>query len=214
MKILIVDDHAVLREGLAALLQQLSPKVTTFEAGNASDALALVDEHPDLDVLLLDLMMPGIDGLQALSAFLKKRPTLRVIVLSSSEHPADVRKALVAGALGYVPKSAGQRELMSAIQMVLQGGVYVPTLLLNEVADGAQTRQIPPDNKRGSALTARQIEILTFISEGHSNKSIAAILGVSEKTVKTHITAIFKELKVVSRTQASVAGRKAGLIPS
>src|SRR5437764_327570 len=135
MKILIVDDHAVLREGLAALLQQLSSKVTTFEAGNASDALALVDEHPDFDVLLLDLMMPGIDGLQALSAFLKKRPTLPVIVLSSSEDPADVRKALVAGALGYVPKSAGQRELMSAIQMVLHGAMYVPTLLLKEVAD-------------------------------------------------------------------------------
>jgi DNA-binding NarL/FixJ family response regulator len=214
MKILIVDDHAVMREGLAALLQQAGSNTTTLEASNAAEGLALVDAHPDLDVLLLDLMMPGTGGLQALALFLGKRPTLPVIVLSSSENPADVRKTLIAGALGYVPKSAGQRELMSAIEMVLKGGVYVPTLMLNEAGDDAQTRHMPAAGKRELALTARQIEILALISEGHSNKAIATSLGLSEKTVKTHITAIFKELKVVNRTQASVAGRKAGLISS
>jgi two-component system nitrate/nitrite response regulator NarL len=130
MKILIVDDHAVLREGLAALLSVSDPKPTIIEASTPSEGFALVDEHPDLDVLLLDLIMPGIKGVEALSEFGRRRPTLPIIVLSSSEDPGDVRRALAAGALGYVPKSAGQRVLLSAIQLVLNGEVYVPLLML------------------------------------------------------------------------------------
>ena len=130
MKLLIVDDHAVLREGLAALLQQFGPDTTVVQAQSASEAIGLLDGHPDLDVMLLDLMMPGMKGLDALLEFGRMRPDLPVIVLSSSEDPLDVRKALAAGALGYVPKSAGQRVLVSAIQLVMNGDLYVPPLVL------------------------------------------------------------------------------------
>jgi two-component system nitrate/nitrite response regulator NarL len=212
MKILIVDDHAVLREGLAALLSASDPKPTIIEASTPSEGFALVDEHPDLDVLLLDLIMPGIKGMEALSEFGRRRPTLPVIVLSSSEDPRDVRRALAAGALGYVPKSAGQRVLFSAIQLVLSGEVYVPLLMLGDAISSPQDPRSQSGDPVDNILTARQIEILAFLCEGQPNKSIARKLGVSEKTIKAHITAIFKSLRVVNRTQAAAVARKAGLI--
>jgi DNA-binding NarL/FixJ family response regulator len=212
MKILIVDDHAVLREGLAALLSLADPKPTIVHASTPREGFALVDEHPDLDVLLLDLIMPGINGVEALLEFGRRRPTLPIIVLSSSEDPADVRRALAAGALGYVPKSAGQRVLLSAIQLVLNGEVYVPLLMLGDAVSSPQDPRSQSGNHVDNILTARQIEILTFLCEGQPNKSIARKLGVSEKTIKAHITAIFKCLRVVNRTQAAAAARKAGLV--
>ena len=207
MKLLIVDDHAVLREGLAALLQQIGADTTVVQARDANEAIALLGSHPDLDIVVLDLMMPGMKGLDALSEFGRTRPDLPVIVLSSSEDPLDVRKAMAAGALGYVPKSASQRVLISAIQLVMQGELYVPPLVLEGTRLSASTA-----NRPEQVLTARQVEILKFLSEGAPNKSIAKVLGLSEKTVKAHITAIFKTLNVENRTQAAVAGRNAGLI--
>jgi two-component system nitrate/nitrite response regulator NarL len=212
MKILIVDDHAVLREGLAALLSVIEPKPTIIQASTSREGLALVDEHPDLDVLLLDLIMPGIKGMGALSEFGRKRPSLPIIILSSSEDPTDVRRALAAGALGYVPKSAGQRVLLSAIQLVMNGEVYVPQLMLGTAAASPQDSRSESGNHVDNVLTARQIEILALLCEGQSNKSIAKALGVSEKTIKAHTTAIFKSLKVVNRTQAAAVARRAGLV--
>jgi two-component system, NarL family, nitrate/nitrite response regulator NarL len=212
MKLLIVDDHAVLREGLAALLQQLGPDTAVVQAKSASEAIALLQGHPDLDIILLDLMMPGMKGLDALSEFGRMRPDLPVIVLSSSEDPLDVRKALAAGALGYVPKSAGQRVLVSAIQLVMSGEIYVPPLVLGGNGGRAESTAYAAEGRPEHALTVRQVEILKLLSEGAPNKSIARALGLSEKTVKAHITAIFKTLNVENRTQAAVAGRKAGLI--
>lgn len=212
MKLLIVDDHAVLREGLAALLQQIGPDTIVVQAREASEAIALLGGNPDLDVILLDLNMPGMKGLDALSEFGRTRPDIPVIVLSSSEDPLDVRKALAAGALGYVPKSASQRVLLSAIELVMKGELYVPPLVLEGSRGIAQSVGQKRGNRPEHALTARQVEILKCLSEGAPNKSIAKALGLSEKTVKAHITAIFKTLNVENRTQAAVTGRNAGLI--
>lgn len=212
MKLLIVDDHAMLREGLAALLQQLGPETTIVQAGDANEAIGLLADHPDLDVVVLDLMMPGMKGLDALSAFGQKRADLPVIVLSSSEDPADVRKAMSAGALGYVPKSLGHRVLISAIRLVMNGDLYVPPLMLEENSTGVRRLDPPQSGRPEQVLTPRQVEILKRLSEGDPNKLIARDLGVSEKTVKAHVTVIFRVLNVENRTQAAVAGRKAGLI--
>jgi DNA-binding NarL/FixJ family response regulator len=119
---------------------------------------------------------------------------------------------LASGALGYVPKSAGQSVLFSAIQLVLNGDVYIPPLMLRHAFARPQVPRSQSDSHADNVLTARQIEILVFLSEGLPNKSIAMKLGVSEKTVKAHITAIFKSLKVVNRTQAAAVARDAGLI--
>jgi two-component system, NarL family, nitrate/nitrite response regulator NarL len=213
MKLLIVDDHPFLRDGLAALLMQIGPDTTVLQARDASEGIALVDNHLDLDVIILDLAMPGMEGLQALSEFGRKRPDLPVIVLSSSEDPRDVRRALASGALGYVPKSASQHVLLSAIRLVLNGDLYVPPLILDEKAGTIVRRASNAEGESSRLLTARQIEILTLLSEGKPNKTIAAAFELSEKTVKAHITAIFKALNVVNRTQAAAAGREQGIIP-
>lgn len=211
MKLLIVDDHPVLREGLAALLRQAGADTEVLLASDASEGLALIGEHADLDVVVLDLMMPGMSGWRAISEFGRKRPELPVIVLSSSEDPQDARKALALGALGYVPKSASQHVLLSAIRIVLNGDLYVPPLVLAEGADAAD-RQSGRAEPNAARLTTRQIEILTMVSKGQPNKTIAATLDLSEKTVKAHITAIFRALNVVNRTQAAAVGRESGLI--
>jgi two-component system, NarL family, nitrate/nitrite response regulator NarL len=213
MKLLIVDDHPFLRDGLAALLMQIGPDTTVVQARDANEGIALVDHHLDLDVVILDLAMPGMEGLQALSEFGRKRPDLPVIVLSSSEDPRDVRRALASGALGYVPKSASQHVLLSAIRLVLNGDLYVPPLILDEKFNTTARRTTNAEGESSRLLTARQIEILTLLSEGKPNKTIAAALALSEKTVKAHITAIFKALNVVNRTQAAAAGREQGIIP-
>jgi DNA-binding NarL/FixJ family response regulator len=135
-----------------------------------------------------------------------------VIVLSSSEEPRDARRALAQGALGYVSKSASQHTLISAIKLVLQGEIYVPPLILNETGGSGHAAPFSRNADTGPPLTPRQIEVLRRLSEGQPNKIIARELGLSERTVKAHITAIFKALNVVNRTQAAAVGRHAGLI--
>lgn len=212
MKLLIIDDHPVVRDGLAALLRQLGPEVTVLLAEGVSQGLGLADVHPDLDVVILDLMMPGSDGFGALHEFGRLQPQLPVVVLSSSEDPRDVRRALASGALGYIPKSAPPRTILAAVQFVLAGNVFVPTLMAQ---DTASTRDQAADHgfpRSGVSLTSRQIDVLRLLCEGRSNKEIARTLGVSQKTVKVHVTAIFKALNVANRVQAAAVADKAGLI--
>jgi two-component system, NarL family, nitrate/nitrite response regulator NarL len=212
MKLLVVDDHPIVRDGLAVLLGRLGPDTVVLQVGDAARALATAVEHADLDIVILDIAMPGMDGLRALSEFGRVRPELPVIVISASEDARDVRDALAKGALGYVPKSASQHTLLSAIRLVLDGDLYVPPLILGETPLSPAPDPRGAAASAGSALTTRQIEVLKQLSQGKSNKGIAHELGLSEKTVKAHITAIFKALNVINRTQAAAAGREAGLI--
>jgi two-component system, NarL family, nitrate/nitrite response regulator NarL len=211
MKLLVVDDHPIVRDGLAALLGRLASDTVVLQAGDAGNALALVAAHGDLDAVVLDIAMPGMDGLRALAEFGRARPELPVIVISASEDARDVKEALARGALGYVPKSASQNTLLSAIRLVLDGEVYVPPLMLGALdAVGASERRAASPGRQ--ALTERQIDVLRRLCDGQSNKAIALELGLSEKTVKAHVTAIFRALNVVNRTQAATIGRETGLI--
>ncbi len=212
MKILVVDDHAVVREGLAALLRQSSADMSVLQARDGAEALDIAHKHLDLDAVLLDLSMAGLAGMPALAQFGKRHPDLPVIVLSSSEDPEDVRKALAGGALGYVPKSASPKTLLSALQLVLQGNVYVPPLMLDDKASGPARGNGQQAGLGSHRLTERQLDVLKLLSAGRSNKEIAIELGLSEKTVKVHVTGIFKALNVVNRTQAATAARQANLI--
>jgi two-component system nitrate/nitrite response regulator NarL len=209
MKILIVDDHPIYRKGLIALLDQMEQDTVLLQANEGAQALTLIAEHDDLDVVILDLAMPGMDGLRAIAKFGQLRPELPVIILSSSENPENVRRAIAQGALGYVPKSAAEHTLLTAIRVVLNGDVYVPPFVL------LPTNSAAPKIESGSdrpVLTDRQIEVLRKVSAGQLNKNIAVELGLSERTVKSHITAIFRALNVMSRSQAAKAAREAGLI--
>jgi two-component system nitrate/nitrite response regulator NarL len=212
MKLLIVDDHAILREGLAAWLGHAASETIVLRAVNADEAFALADLHSDIDLVLLDLFLPGTSGFPAISEFGRRWPDLPVLVLSSSEDQRDVRKAFALGALGYVPKSASGDTLLAAIKLVLDGELYVPTLLLDNVNASATPSSPFQGRNSGTRLTERQIEVLRRLNEGESNKAVALALNLSEKTVKAHITAIFRALDVINRTQAVNVARRQGLI--
>ena len=205
MKFLVIDDHAIVREGLSALLRQSGENVTVLQAASAEEGLALADAHADLDALFLDLAMPGRSGLEAIKALCLRLPQTPIIVLSASEDPSDVHQALKAGALGYVSKAASPQTMLSALRLVLAGEVYVPPFLLDaamQSSDGLRSRD---------TLTGRQLEVLHQICRGLSNKEISHALDLSEKTTKAHITAIFRALGVSNRVQAAEAARRAGL---
>jgi two-component system, NarL family, nitrate/nitrite response regulator NarL len=212
MKLLVVDDHPVVREGLCALLPQIEKDVVVLQASDAEEGLALVAQHADLDIVILDIAMPGMDGFQTMKELGRLRPELPVIVLSSSENPKDVRQALAQGALGYVPKSADHHTLLGAVRLVMNGDVYVPPLILDDTDTTRLTHFRACESTAKPVLTDRQVAVLRLVSEGISNRDIAFELDLSEKTVKAHITAIFKILNVINRTQASTAGRENGLI--
>ncbi|MDN3277972.1 response regulator transcription factor [Frankia sp. RB7] len=202
MKFLIVDDHSILRAGISVLLKQENPDAVVVEASDGEQALALAEAQPDLDAVLLDLQMPGVGGQSVLEEFGRRFPGLPVVILTSTEDPEEVRKSLSSGALGYVPKSASSTTLIGALKLVLQGDVYVPPLMLNE-----RPREIPTNPPAASLrrLTQRQSDVLRLVQRGISNKLIARELGLSEKTVKVHVTSILKALNVTTRTAAITA---------
>jgi two-component system nitrate/nitrite response regulator NarL len=211
MKLLIVDDHAILREGLVALLRQFEQGADVLQASDAAEGLRLAEAHPDLNAVFLDLNMPDQSGMELIPVFAKRCPQVPVIVLSSSEDPRDVSLALKSGAFGYVPKSASPRNILSALRLVLSGEVYVPPLML-ELARPLAGEAGQAISESSGRLTERQTEVLRQLCRGLSNKEISRALDLSEKTTKSHITAIFKALGVVNRTQAASAARRAGIV--
>lgn len=185
------------------------PHAEVYEARDGAAALATARARNDLDVVFLDLGLPGASGLATLQTLARLRPTLPVIVVSATEDPDQVREAFAAGALGYVPKSASSETLLTALDLVLRGELFVPSLVL---------RRAPPPPapaataNPGERLTERQAEVLKWLGQGLSNKAIARQMAVSEKTVKAHMTAVFRALSVEGRAQAVRAARSAGLI--
>jgi DNA-binding NarL/FixJ family response regulator len=211
MKLLIVDDHPLFRDGLAALLRQSAADAIVIQASTTDEALRIADEEI-IDAVFMDLMMPGLSGEGAIREFARRHSDLPVIVLSSSESPHDVRRVLNAGASGYIPKSATAQTVVSALNLVLSGNVYVPPLLITATARASE-----PGGQGGhhslSQLTDRQVDVLRYLRDGLSNKEISANLGIAEKTVKVHIAAIFKTLNVVNRTQAAKFLHEASDVP-
>jgi DNA-binding NarL/FixJ family response regulator len=203
MKLLIVDDHPMLRQGISVLIRQAWAGAAIIEANDAPAALRQVANHPDLDIVLLDLVLPGGGGLEAIGDIGRRRPDLPVLVLASSEEIDDIRRALAAGACGYVPKSAGGNTLVSAIRLALDGEIYVPPLVLKT------GRPAPPP---AFQVTPRQMDVLRLLADGASNKAIAAALGLSEKTVKAHLASLFRTLSVGNRTQAIAVARTHGIL--
>lgn len=206
MKFLIADDHPLFREALQGILQQLDAEAQCLEAGNCPEVGALIERHPDLDLVLLDIVMPcgegrGVDFLPRLA---ERYPELPVVMLSASEDPHDIRQALDHGAMGYIPKSLPVKVMVSALQLVLAGGVYVPPHLVHSgvrpESGGYETQK--PAHSGAAPLTPRQWEVARLLQEGKSNKEIGRILGLSPETVKVHLTTIFRTLGVNNRTRA------------
>lgn len=205
MKLLLVDDHPLVREGIAAVLAQAAPGTSVLHADDGHAALALAEAHADIDAMFVDLNMPGMGGVEIVRHFRDCKPELPVIVLSSSEDPADVRRVLALGALGYLPKSAHPKTMLAALQLVMSGEVYVPRFMADADKDEANV-------EAAGNLSARQREVLSLLCAGNSNKEISRLLGLAEKTTKTHVTAILRYLNVSNRAQAITAAQRAGLI--
>lgn len=213
LNLLVIEDHALVREGLVRVLRQLEPEVTVFEAGDCNSAITVLEREQDLDLVLLDIALPGLDGLGCLDLFRERFPSVPVVVVSAYDDGHTVNRALKHGALGFIPKAYSTEKLVAAVRQVLAGNIHRPEQLMPvnlgaELAP-APTVQEAPASEFG--LTERQAEVLGLMTKGKSNRDIANLLGLSEGTVKIHITAIFKALGVSSRTQALVAVSRLGI---
>lgn len=204
-KILIADDHALIRDGIRGQLRGLGGETAIVEARDWIETIAAAAAHPDLSLALVDLRMPGKEGLTALAELLRASPGLPVLVLSASENVQDMRAALRLGAMGYVSKSEASAVMLGAVRLVLDGGLYVPPALANLGAG------VPAAPAPSPILTERQLDVLRLIVEGKSNKEIARALHLAHATVKVHLAAIFRALEVENRTQAAIAAERFGL---
>ena len=210
MKILVVDDHHLIRDGLRPVLESLAPEETTtlIEAETLASALDQVAAHPDLDLALLDLRLPDVVGFEAVSRLRAARPSLPVVVMSGEMEPALMRGAIDQGALGFIPKSSTSKVILGALRLVLAGGIYVP----REAIGGRDPDAAPArPSTAGLDLTPRQVDVLRLMLAGKSNKSIGRELDLAEGTVKNHVAAVLKALGVTTRTQAVIAAAKRGI---
>ena len=202
--VLLVDDHPVVREGLRGMLAAEDDLSVVAEAGGAAEAVAAVRAH-EPDVVLMDLRMPGGDGVEATSRVLAQRPATRVVVLTTYDTDADILRAVEAGAAGYLLKDASRAELAQAIRAAARG----ETVLAPSVAAKLVSRMRSP-----AELSRREIEVLRLVARGRTNAEIGRELMISEATVKTHLLRTFGKLDVSDRTAAVTAALERGILPA
>ncbi len=211
MKILVADDHVLFREGLRFVLEDLGvPGIDVLECGTFLQAEQAVKRTPDIGLVLLDLSMPGMDGLAGLQLMRRQAPDVPVVVVTASEDPRHVRRAMEMGARGYITKTGSSESMLDGLRTVLAGGIYVSPQL---------TLAMPEPEQQSTAaaaavlaqLTPRQVDVLAMLRKGKSNKEIGRELNLAEITVKMHVTAILKALGVQNRTQAAIMAEQLGL---
>lgn len=207
MKVLIADDHPLVRDGMRHALARISRDVIVLDAPDYPVALKIIDNEEGLDLVLVDLVMPGIENFKGLHRLVERVGNIPVVVLTACEDRNDIRRALQCDVRGYIPKSSSSAVLLAALKLVLSGGAYVPPHLL----EGDLTQQVT-GQADASVLTRRQREVIALLSMGKSNKEISNELGLSTGTVRSHLEAIFKSLDVSNRTQACHVARELGLL--
>ena len=210
-EILIADDHPLFRDALKRALAQAVPDARLFDVDSVSALQALIEAHPDAELLLLDLHMPGANGFSALAHVRGQQPGLPVVMVSAQEDVNVIRRAIGHGASGYIPKSASVETIVTAVRRVLDGDVWLPPHLAdtNAALDSAEASAAA----RLAELTPQQFRVLGMIAEGLLNKQIAYELKVSEATIKAHMTAIMRKLRVNNRTQVALIARQLALNP-
>ena len=205
LSVLIADDHPMVRDALTRVVQQLGGEVQVREAGDyAALQGCIATALPDL--LLVDLNMPGMNGMDGLRRLRSQFPSLAIVVASGQDDPATIRAALAIGVNGFIPKVDPPELLLQALRVVRAGGVYIPALTLGDFRDG-----LPPVGPGAAGLTPRQLDVLRLLLKGEPNKLIARQLGLTEGTVKIHIAAILRALQARNRTEAVVRARELGL---
>jgi len=211
VKILLADDHELVRDGTCLTLQRLDKDVDIFEASDFLTVLKIVQTHPDLDLILLDLAMPGMNGLEAIRQLIEQAPSVPIAIVSASEDPSTIQACLQQGAQAFIPKTASKEVFVNALQLTLSGSKYIPPALLNGLARQnnylSNSGHTQTDNddiayQYNPRLTLRQRDVLSLLKQGKTNREISTALGMSEATVRTHLTAAYKVLNVSNRNQA------------
>ena len=219
LKILVADDHHLVREGLKLALREIDPAVTVIEADTLGKAIEAYRTHADFDLILLDLTMPGNTGMSVLEGFEQACPDARVVVISASYDLQTVQAAVRRGVLGFIPKLSGKDALISALRFILAGGIYVPLEAMMAIPENERPVPSTPrpvgsalmsQTPRDVGLTTRQIDVLRQLLEGKSNKQICRDMNLAMGTVKGHVAAILVALKVNSRAEAIAAAMKLG----
>lgn len=214
MQFLIVDDHSIVTMALSMLLKDFDGQDNTVYTANSKDeAMALADQYGDTaDLMILDLSMPGVEGTSLMEAIVERHPTMKILVMSGLTDQHSIVKVLQMGAAGFIPKSLDAALLTAAIRFVLNGGVYIPVKLLAEAQ--RTTLLTSRDSQCGTAetvhLTERQKDVLALLAKGAPIKRICKELNLSEGTVKTHVTAIYRAFNATNRTEALLAARRHG----
>jgi DNA-binding NarL/FixJ family response regulator len=207
LKILVVDDHSLVREGLCQVLKGLDADVAVLEASNCAQAFELAALHHDLDLVLLDYHLPDMTGLEALDVFGAKHPELPIVMLSGSVNPKIMGQVIAKGAAGFITKAGKSNEMLAILRLVLDGEVCIPPELDDEssLQQAAYTTGYPP-----LQFTQRQEDVLYLLLDGRTNREISETLNLAEETIKTHITAILRGFGVKNRVQAVMAANRHG----
>lgn len=223
MKILVVDDHALFRQGLAMLLSELYPDSRILEAASSATALQVAEQNPDIKLVLLDLKLEDGTGFETLEKLSQTLGDAAVAVVSASEDSRDIASSYKAGAKGYIVKSSTSDILRHALPLILAGETYIPSHAMSLLTGGGLSgggasagpgAQPPGVAENAPRLTPRQQEILMLMAQGLQNRDIASSLGMLEGTVKVHVKSILQKLGVNNRTHAVVTGIRLGLVPS
>ncbi len=204
-RLVIADDHPLFRGALREAVTGLLARVDIAEAGTFDEVAELLERGSDVDLVLLDLTMPGVRGFSGLMYMRAQYPSVPVIVVSANDDPSAIRRCMEFGASGFIPKTLGVEAMRAAIRRVLDGGVWTPPDVDLAAGSDVETSELMA---RLATLTPQQVRVLMMLSEGLLNKQIAYQLGVSEATVKAHVSAILQKLGVESRTQAVIAAAK------
>ena len=209
MDVLLIDDHPLFRAGLRSLLERMDTKARVVEVESCEAALAMGEgKRPDFDLILLDLALPGLNGLDAISQFRARFTTTPVVVISATFDATRVKEAIGRGAQGFIPKSTPPDVLVSALRLIFSGGVYVPASVMHDESPGPEAAR----RATASNLTAAQARVLALLARGQSNKEIGNALAISDNTVRAHVTAILRALNVTNRTEAASVAIQSGLL--
>lgn len=210
MKVLIADEQSLFRDGLTLRLKEINQNIDILQSSSLTEMLQILSAEPNTDILILDIDLAGFSAEETIKNIQNISPSAKIIAISSSEDVHNIKNILSLGAKGYIPKRSDSNILSGALKLILDGGTYIPPVMLKTDSISKSTSPTLPPLKKN--LTNRQSQVLDLIAQGKSNKQIAYDMGVSEATVKLHINALLRSLKVNNRTQAVITAQKMGLI--
>lgn len=209
MKVLITDEQSLFRDGLPLRLKQINQDINILQSSNLIEMQKILSKEPDIDILILDIDIAAPNTTDIINKIKTISPQTKIVAISTSEDTRNIRKILSNGVKGYIPKKSDSNILSGALKLILDGGTYIPMAMLENNTE--YNKNIPQAQLKKN-LTNRQSQVLDLIAQGKSNKQIAYEMGVSEATVKLHINALLRSLRVNNRTQAVITAQKIGLI--